>query len=266
MAEDPLTVMQNLAIVNGRPCWQTQYMIARANKSGVFQGRITWAGEGRGDSLTVTASAVLADGGEVVSVAVSMAMAKADGWTKNPKYNSMPEHMLRWRSAAMLVRLYAPEVMLGIPTVEEEDAPQQAVLRDVTPAAPRRSEPAPSRPPRRLDAPTRLANPSPTPAPAGESGEVEALLEQAEADAALARTAQDLDEAFGSLDGLRLDDAQAERVRRARGEAEARLVREMPTDDGDLGVDDASDFPGDEALRAMERESGRGRRGAGREG
>jgi hypothetical protein len=37
--------------------------------------------------------------------------------------------------------------------------------------------------------------------------------------------------------------------------------------EGEGGVtDDASDFPGDEALRAMERESGRGRRGAGREG
>lgn len=36
--------------------------------------------------------------------------------------------------------------------------------------------------------------------------------------------------------------------------------------EGEGGVtDDGSDFPGDEALRAMERESGRGRRGAGRE-
>jgi hypothetical protein len=31
----------------------------------------------------------------------------------------MPEHMLRWRSASMLIDLYCPDVMLGLPTVEE---------------------------------------------------------------------------------------------------------------------------------------------------
>jgi hypothetical protein len=75
-----------------------------------------------------------------------MAMAKADGWTmrwdkklnkKVPaeKYVSMPEHMLKWRSAAFLIRLYAPETMMGIRTVEEiEDSISE--MRDITPPRP----------------------------------------------------------------------------------------------------------------------------------
>lgn len=117
--EDPLTVMQNIVVVNGRAGWMTQYMIGRANKSGVFKGRINWRSEGKGEGLVVTAFATLADTDEEVTATVSMSMAKAEGWTKNPKYSTMPEHMLKWRSAAMLVRLYAPEVMLGIPAAED---------------------------------------------------------------------------------------------------------------------------------------------------
>lgn len=126
--EDPLTTIQNIMIVNGRPGFMTNYMIARANKSGVFKGRITWASAGKGDDLVVTASAALADTGEIVSAETSMAMAKAEGWTKNSKYQSMPEHMLRFRSAAMLIRLFCPEVMLGMQTAEELEAPSVEVV------------------------------------------------------------------------------------------------------------------------------------------
>ena len=130
--EEPLVVMQNIYVVSGKPGWQTSYMIARANRSGVFKGPITWESTGSGDSLSVTAKATLSEIGEKVSVTVDMRMAKAEEWTRNKKYQSMPEHMLRWRSAAMLIRLYAPEIMLGMPVIEEiETQPQEP--RDVTP-------------------------------------------------------------------------------------------------------------------------------------
>jgi len=119
LGEDPLITMQNIYIVSGRAGWSAQYMIGRANRAGVFKGRINWRIEGKGDGLAVTAFAKLADTEELVEATASMAMAVAEGWTKNPKYKSMPELMLRYRSATMLVRLYAPDVMLGIPTSEE---------------------------------------------------------------------------------------------------------------------------------------------------
>jgi hypothetical protein len=130
--EEPMTVCQQLYVINGKPGWSTAYMISRVNRSGIFKGPITWDETGTGDALTVTAKAILAESGEEIRVAADMRMATAEGWTKNPKYKSMGAHMLRWRSAAMLIRLYAPEVMLGMPVVEEiETSPP---MRDVTPA------------------------------------------------------------------------------------------------------------------------------------
>jgi hypothetical protein len=129
--EEPLTVMQNIYVVNGTPGWKAQYMIARAVRSGVFASRIVWRQEGEGPTLKVTASTTLADTGEMIEAFCDMKMATAEGWTRNAKYTSMPEHMLKWRSATMLIRLYAPEVMLGMPVIEElETLPP---MRDVTP-------------------------------------------------------------------------------------------------------------------------------------
>lgn len=133
LQEDPLTVMQNIVVVSGRPGWMTAYMIARANRYGVFKGRISWRLAGAGRDMTVTAWARLAETEEEVSATTSMAMAEAEGWTKNAKYKSMPELMLRYRSAAMLIRLYCPEVMLGFPTVEEVETNSMV---DVTPPRP----------------------------------------------------------------------------------------------------------------------------------
>ena len=49
-------------------------------------------------------------------------MARADGWTKNGKYSSLPEQMLCYRSATFLIRRYAPGILLGYrPTDELED-------------------------------------------------------------------------------------------------------------------------------------------------
>lgn len=134
LGEEPLTVFQNIYVINGKPGWTTAYMVSRANRSGVFRGRITWDESGNGDSLAVTAKAVLSDTGEEVRVTCDIRMAKAEQWTRNAKYQSMPSHMLRWRSAAMLIRLYSPEVMLGMPVIEEIETGQQREVRDVTPA------------------------------------------------------------------------------------------------------------------------------------
>jgi hypothetical protein len=120
MGEDPLVVLQNIHVVNGKAGFASQYMIARANSSGVFKGRINWrVDKSDPKNLAVTAFATLADTGELVEFTADMAMATAEGWTKNPKYRTMPEVMLRYRSAAFLVRFYAPDVMLGYHTADE---------------------------------------------------------------------------------------------------------------------------------------------------
>lgn len=137
--EEPLVVLQNIYFVSGRAGWSAQYMIAKANRSGVFSRRINWRVEGAGENMRVTAFATLADSGEVVEATASMAMAKAEGWTRNTKYQTMPDQMLRYRSAAMLIRLFCPEVMMGLPMADEvEDisvarGPSTAI--DITPGS-----------------------------------------------------------------------------------------------------------------------------------
>lgn len=113
LGENPLFLMQQIYIVNGKAGWSASYMIGRANRSGKFKGGIKWRSKGEGDDYVVTAYAKLADTGEEISIDASMKMAIAEEWTRNKKYKSMPQLMLRYRSATMLIRLYAPEVMIG---------------------------------------------------------------------------------------------------------------------------------------------------------
>ena len=138
--EDPLTVAQNIYFVSGKPGWSSSYMIGKANQHGVFKSAISWAVTGKGDDLSVTAFAVLKESNEKVQATCDMAMARAEGWTKNPKYKSMPEQMLRYRSATFLIRLYCPEVMVGVPAQIEVELGGE--MRDVTPREFSHAEPA----------------------------------------------------------------------------------------------------------------------------
>ena len=116
---NPLLALQNLQVVNGRTGFSAAFAIGLANQRGPFQGPITWDSQGQGDDLQVTAKAVVKSTGEVVTATVSMAMAKAEGWVKNPKYRSIPEQMLKYRAATWLIRLHCPEVLLGFSTDDE---------------------------------------------------------------------------------------------------------------------------------------------------
>lgn len=129
--EDPLTVAQQIYFVGGKPGWSTSYLISKANQHGVFENPIDWEIKGKGDDLAVTAHAVLSSTKKKVSFTCDMAMAKAENWVKNPKYRTMPELMLRYRSAAALIRLYCPEVMVGVPAQIEVELGGE--MRDVTP-------------------------------------------------------------------------------------------------------------------------------------
>lgn len=141
MGEDPVMVMQNIYVVHGRAGWSAQYMIARANRSGVFKGPISWRETGTvgKPDYGVTAFAKVAETGEEVAFTVTMATATAEGWTTNKKYQTLGPLMLRYRSATLLIRLYCPEVMMGFQTVDElEDTAASltpAGPRDITPAA-----------------------------------------------------------------------------------------------------------------------------------
>lgn len=147
MNADPLMVMQNLYVIEGRPSWSSQFIIAQLNSCGRFSPLrfdLSQAGEPEEISYTVnewiggnktsvkktviarhqtcTAWVIEKETGERLNgPTISIQMAIEEGWlTKNgSKWQTMPEVMLRYRAASMLGRLYAPELLMGLQSQEE---------------------------------------------------------------------------------------------------------------------------------------------------
>ena len=116
----PLTVMQNLNVIHGKPTWSAQFISSQIMGCGRFKN-FDYIVTGKDDSLSVQCQAIrLEDNKLVKGTAVSMKMAQQEGWTtKNKKYQSMPEIMLRARAATFFGRQYIPDLLLGVQTSEE---------------------------------------------------------------------------------------------------------------------------------------------------
>ena len=115
---DPLMFLENSFAISGKIGMSSQLQVALANQSGKLADPIDWTITGEGETLSVTAYTTTTTG-KRLEATVSYATAKADGWTKNPKYKSMPGEMLRWRAASWLIRRYMPEVVLGMYSADE---------------------------------------------------------------------------------------------------------------------------------------------------
>jgi hypothetical protein len=183
LGADPMAVMQNLHIIEGRPSWSSTWIIAAINASGKFSplrfdvtdlGPRTVEYQSSGwengerytkkekvdilDMRFVAWALEKATGERLESPPVTIAQAVLEGWyTKNgSKWQTMPELMGRYRSAAFFGRLYAPEILMGLSTQEEatdlnvvdmepSPPPPEARTVQIQTLAPRRL------PPRRFD-------------------------------------------------------------------------------------------------------------------
>jgi len=147
MGADPLMVMQNLYVIEGRPSWSSQFIIAAINSCGRFSplrfdisepGKeevvkykaVVWKNDKKTEEQrettiqhrTCRAWVIEKETGDRLDgPTVSMQMAIDEGWlTKNgSKWQTMPEIMLRYRAASLFGRLYAPELLMGLQTQEE---------------------------------------------------------------------------------------------------------------------------------------------------
>ncbi len=121
--ESFVVALNEISMINGKSSISSKLAMALAKKSGVFSTDITFEQEGKTwDDLRVWAKATRRSDGQEVKADTSIKMAIAEGWTKNPKYKSMPVQMLSYRSAMFLIRRYAPEVLLGIQIIDIEAA------------------------------------------------------------------------------------------------------------------------------------------------
>lgn len=121
----PFAVMQNLDIIHGRPSFRSTFLIATINACGRFSPlRFRFSGDEGSSSWGCRAYATdQATGEECVGALITIGLAKAEGWLskKGSKWQTMPEQMLMYRSAAFWTRVYAPELSLGMHTREEVD-------------------------------------------------------------------------------------------------------------------------------------------------
>ena len=121
MGVSPLVVMQNMYVVKGKPAWAGQACTMFINSCGKFaQVKHVYTGEKGTDSrgCYVTATRI-SDGIQVNGVEVTIAMAKAEGWTANTKWRNMPELMLAYRASAFFARVHCPEALMGVQLADE---------------------------------------------------------------------------------------------------------------------------------------------------
>ena len=117
MGMSAFQVMQNLNIIHGRPSWSSQFIIGLIQGCGRF---VDFDYVEAADSCQCVATAKTT-GKQVSGPRITMDMAKAEGWTKNSKWRTMPQTMLRYRAASAFGRFHIPDLILGIQSVEENE-------------------------------------------------------------------------------------------------------------------------------------------------
>lgn len=129
----PIMVMQNLHVIQGRPSWSSSFIIAVINSYKKFSMPLNFILAGEGSNRSCIAWTTGIDGSRYESPKVDMAMAAAEGWINKAgsKWKTMPELMLRYRSAAFFGRLYCPELLMGMQSEDEVvDVTAPVVLQD----------------------------------------------------------------------------------------------------------------------------------------
>lgn len=168
MEADPLMIMQNMHVIEGRPSWSSTFIIASINQCGRFSPLrfeltkssaevdveyVYTAWEpvpGSNKNKPVEKPGTLkvkhqecyawaiekATGERIEGPRISMQMAIDEGWLqkKGSKWKTMQEVMLRYRAASIFGRLYAPELLMGLHSAEEvKDTIDAEVFDDYAP-------------------------------------------------------------------------------------------------------------------------------------
>jgi hypothetical protein len=121
MGISPLTVMQNMTPINGRPSWSSSFLIGTVNACGKFSPLRFIFDDVENPSSCYAEANDLVTGEVLRGEKITIAMAKAEGWfgRQGSKWQTFPGQMLRYRAGAFWARVYCPEISLGIITKEE---------------------------------------------------------------------------------------------------------------------------------------------------
>lgn len=123
MKISPFMVMQNLDVIKGKPSWSSTFIISAINTCGRFEPlRFRFEGDEAKDNYGCRAVAVdIKTGEELRGPLVSWKMVIAEGWRDKAgsKWKTMPELMFQYRAASFFGRLYAPDILKGMKSIEE---------------------------------------------------------------------------------------------------------------------------------------------------
>ena len=128
---DLIEVLQGGYFVHGRWGWYAEFQIKRVLALGIYTViDYEQAGDIKAGTYQVRAVGTRPDGTKAIGTSVSIAMAQAEKWTKNSKYQTMPVLMLKKRAASFLIRETAPHIFGGGTITAEElaDVESKAVL------------------------------------------------------------------------------------------------------------------------------------------
>jgi hypothetical protein len=182
MKISPMVVMQNMVPIYGRPSWSSQFLIGTVNACGRFSPlRYIFDNEDEPTSCYCEAKDIAS--GEILrGEKITIAMAKAQGWwsrkdskgAETSKWPTMTGQMLRFRAASWWVRVFCPEISLGLGTQEEAiDVEAVVVTEALAPALP--AVPAPlthrAEDVAEVEAPAPEPEPAPGPEPQGPNSE-----------------------------------------------------------------------------------------------
>lgn len=141
MGLSPLVVMQNMTPIHGKPTWSSSFLIATVNASGRFTPLRFVFDDKDQPSRCYAVASDKASGEVLEGETISVEMAKREGWWSRPdrygketsKWQSMTGQMLRYRAAAFWVKVYCPEISLGLMTQDEAADVQPVVVDAIEP-------------------------------------------------------------------------------------------------------------------------------------
>ena len=120
MRISPLLVAQNLYVIKQKPAWSGSFAISAINNCGKFTPlEFIYTKNGGGGCY---AQAIrLSDGKVLKGTEITLEMAQKEGWSTKPgsKWLTMSEQMLAYRAGSFFAKVYCPEVLLGVQTIDE---------------------------------------------------------------------------------------------------------------------------------------------------
>lgn len=131
----PFQAMQNIAVVNGRPCLWGDALPALIYKHGhQLEEKI----EGEGDDMVATCTLTRGDTGQKITKTFTIKQAKKAGlFSKKGVWQTYPDRMLQMRARSFAVRDGASDAMVGLAVVEEvQDYEENAPVKNITPPSP----------------------------------------------------------------------------------------------------------------------------------